>query len=86
MGTSLTDSTQGLRQPVHRANELRLDAAVLDVPNPASDPSPSAAMLNMGPEADALNDASEANSDRVVVGHGFVLQGGAHSMLQCGFT
>jgi hypothetical protein len=43
-------------------------------------------MLNMGPEADALNDASEANSDRVVVGHGFVLQGGAHSMLQCGFT
>ena len=77
VGPSLTDSLQGLRQLVHRAYEFSLDTAVLDVSDPARDPRPSAAVLNMGPESDALNDASEANSNRVVVGHGCVLEGGA---------
>ncbi len=74
VGPTLTDSTQGLRQLDHCADELSLDAAVLNVPDPASNPSPSAAVLYMGSEADALNDASETNSNRVVVGHGFVLE------------
>jgi len=86
VGPTLTNSTQGLRQLDHCANELRLDAAVLNVPDPASNPSSSAAVLNVGSEADALNDALEANSNRVVVGHDFVLERGGLSTLHRGFT
>jgi hypothetical protein len=86
MGSCLSDSTQDLRQRVQCANELRLDGAVLYISDPPSNSRPPAAVLNMGPEADALNDSLEANSKRVVFGHGSALEGSARSMLDGGFT
>jgi len=57
------DPLDDLAQLVDGANELGLDGAVGKVADPAGDPGGPAVVLDMGPEADTLNDAPEAGAD-----------------------
>ena len=70
VGPAGLDPSKDLTQLVLGANQLGFDGAVGEVADTAGDSGGSAVVLDMGPEADTLDDAPEAGANGVAVSHG----------------